>query len=522
MVHVDLSLIDLIAEPLVLLRDSQILACSAGALRILEGTPRAVEDLPPTLQRELRGRLADGSELWGIGPETNEGHLRRLLWEHPDAMLEVSPLGAVSWMNGAATQILGAGLENLLRAVAPGGQPAFTEALRRARAGAGLDATCPFEAQGESLPLRVSFVPHRRPGQILVWLHTSAPAARPQPVEGPLTASLAHDLNNALTVVTSALGEPGQSLGADSELLRLARVALQRAGQLASDLLFLARGPSAGPTEPCLLGEALDEASARLRAAGGGSLRIVGATPALPLWVEADATLVLRLIGLVSELALRGQPPSATLEVELSADPQRIALTFSPEGPATPPLAPARREAGPSLALAMAMAQACQGEVSQRIEEGRLRCRLSLKRSAAQAAPLTAALPLPRSLLLVDDETLVVRSLGRLLRRRGVETVLEAQDSEAALDLLARRPDIELAIFDLMMPGGDGLHLLREAHALRPGLPVVVMSGYARADQRLACLRAGAAAFLVKPFSLDDLIRALTQARSRPAGAAEA
>jgi len=299
MVHVDLSLIDLIAEPLVLLRDSQILACSAGALRILEGTPRAVEDLPPTLQRELRGRLADGSELWGIGPETNEGHLRRLLWEHPDAMLEVSPLGAVSWMNGAATQILGAGLENLLRAVAPGGQPAFTEALRRARAGAGLDATCPFEAQGESLPLRVSFVPHRRPGQILVWLHTSAPAARPQPVEGPLTASLAHDLNNALTVVTSALGEPGQSLGADSELLRLARVALQRAGQLASDLLFLARGPSAGPTEPCLLGEALDEASARLRAAGGGSLRIVGATPALPLWVEADATLVLRLIGLL-------------------------------------------------------------------------------------------------------------------------------------------------------------------------------------------------------------------------------
>lgn len=522
MVHVDLSLIDLVAEPLVLLRDSQILACSAGALRMLEGTPRAVDDLPPTLRRELRGRLADGSELWGIGPETNEDNLRRLLWEHPDAMVEVGALGAVSWMNPAATQLLG-GLENLLQAIAPDGRAAFTEALGRAWSGGGLDATCPVETLGESLPLRVSFVPQRRPGQILVWLHAAASASRLQPPEGPLTASLAHDLNNALTVVTSALGEPGQSLGADTELLRMAQAALRRAGQLCADLLFLARGPTTTPSEPCALAEVLEEASGRLRAAGGSPLRLVGAPLTQPLWVEADAALVQRVISLLAELSLRGLPASTPLELELNADAQRVTLSLGPEGPAALSAGGAGREAlpSPTLALALAMAQACPGELSPRLEEGRRRYRLSLRRSAAQAAP-PAALPLPRALLLVDDETLVVRSLGRLLRRRGVETVLEAHNAAAALDLLARRPDIELAIFDLMMPGGDGLHLLTEARALRPGLPVVVMSGYARADQRLACLRAGAAAFLVKPFSLDDLIRALTQARSRPAGAAEA
>jgi two-component system cell cycle sensor histidine kinase/response regulator CckA len=108
--------------------------------------------------------------------------------------------------------------------------------------------------------------------------------------------------------------------------------------------------------------------------------------------------------------------------------------------------------------------------------------------------------------LLVEDEAPVRAFAARALRLNGF-TVLEAENAEAALELL-ENPALEVDLFvtDVIMPGLDGPSWVRQALALRPGIPVVFVSGYAED------LLSGEedpipnSVFLPKPFSLKQLI----------------
>ena len=106
------------------------------------------------------------------------------------------------------------------------------------------------------------------------------------------------------------------------------------------------------------------------------------------------------------------------------------------------------------------------------------------------------------SVLIVDDDSAIRFTLQEILTENGYAFV-PAQSGEEALDRLS---EVDAIITDLVMPGMDGLELLRRARAIDSDLPVIVMT--ARGSERIAveATKAGAYDYLPKPFDVDELM----------------
>ena len=118
--------------------------------------------------------------------------------------------------------------------------------------------------------------------------------------------------------------------------------------------------------------------------------------------------------------------------------------------------------------------------------------------------------------LLVDDEQAVARSSARILERFGYR-VTSFTDPALALEAFRERPDgFELVISDLTMPGLSGLDLAREMLALRPGLSVILMSGYVDEDAVARAHALGVREVLLKPVmpnQLAETVRAVVSGK---------
>jgi CheY-like chemotaxis protein len=85
----------------------------------------------------------------------------------------------------------------------------------------------------------------------------------------------------------------------------------------------------------------------------------------------------------------------------------------------------------------------------------------------------------PRRILVVDDDPTVRQICMRVLRTAGYDTH-EASDGAAALDFVRKSPDKpHLVLSDIVMPRMNGVQLLEALSVLHPGLPVLLMTGYA-------------------------------------------
>ena len=117
-------------------------------------------------------------------------------------------------------------------------------------------------------------------------------------------------------------------------------------------------------------------------------------------------------------------------------------------------------------------------------------------------------------ILVVDDETIVRESLGDWLKEAGYQ-VLTAEDGYKALEVVEReRPGIMIA--DLVMPGMDGIELMRKAKARQPGIEVIIITAYASIPTAIAAMKEGAYDYIEKPFSPERaelLVEKLSQYR---------
>jgi DNA-binding response OmpR family regulator len=118
-----------------------------------------------------------------------------------------------------------------------------------------------------------------------------------------------------------------------------------------------------------------------------------------------------------------------------------------------------------------------------------------------------------RTILIVEDEADLAASCARLLQRRGWHVEI-AGTREAGLAVIARARRPALALVDRQLPDGDGLEVVRAAIAA--GTPVIMVSGFGSAGTRQLALDEGAAAFLAKPFSIQELLELVRSILGEP------
>lgn len=118
-----------------------------------------------------------------------------------------------------------------------------------------------------------------------------------------------------------------------------------------------------------------------------------------------------------------------------------------------------------------------------------------------------------RRILLVDDEASLRMLLRRYLERDGY-LVVEAVDGADALQRLAEQP-FDLAVIDIMMPRVDGFDLVRQIRS-QSDLPVIILTGRGEESSRVAGLELGADDYMVKPFSMPELVARVRARLRRP------
>jgi DNA-binding response OmpR family regulator len=117
----------------------------------------------------------------------------------------------------------------------------------------------------------------------------------------------------------------------------------------------------------------------------------------------------------------------------------------------------------------------------------------------------------PRSsgerILIVEDEPGIVDFLQRGLSGAGFEVTCAKDGIEG--ERLATTESYDAMVLDLLLPGRSGLEIMQSVRRVRPLLPVIILSALGELDDRLTGLEAGAVDYMVKPFSVAELIARL-------------
>jgi EAL domain-containing protein (putative c-di-GMP-specific phosphodiesterase class I) len=112
--------------------------------------------------------------------------------------------------------------------------------------------------------------------------------------------------------------------------------------------------------------------------------------------------------------------------------------------------------------------------------------------------------------LLVDDDPLILSLFGRVLRGAGY-AVQELDDARCVADMLTRQR-FDVVLTDLIMPGMDGIGVLKAIRAVHPEVPVVLLTGQGSFDSAVKAVEFGALRYLTKPVDLDTLVKVVDQA----------
>jgi CheY-like chemotaxis protein len=133
------------------------------------------------------------------------------------------------------------------------------------------------------------------------------------------------------------------------------------------------------------------------------------------------------------------------------------------------------------------------------------------RRTAVKSSGLEAG---SGTVLVVDDEPMVLAFVEQALKRLGYQ-VLTAVDGRQACEVYSSRSQqIDMVLLDMVMPGTTGLEACRRLREINPNVKVILSSGYSSGEVVREARLAGAVGFIGKPYSLEELSRALRRPES--------
>ena len=416
-----------------------------------------------------------------------------------------------------------------------------------------------WRADGTSFPADLSSYPMLRDGTVVGSVVTftdiaerkarEAQLVQSQKLEvvGQLTGSIAHDFNNLLAIILANLQALDERLGdgADGEIGEIlddATSAARDGASLTRRLLAFSRRQ---PLEPQWVDlDLFVQHTARfLRRVAGQGIALVVKRDGGPLPVRVDRQQLENVLLNLAINARDAMPNGGTLTIgvgrqivgsegaslpALSPGAHAI-VSVSDTGVGMSPEAvrravepfystkPLGKGSGLGLSTALGFAQQSGGDLQISSEPGR-GTTVSLflpqvpqepsddgRRGASPKRPGD-----PATVLVVDDERRMRRLARRTLSELGCQ-VLEAESAAAAADLLEKDVSVDLLFTDVVMPGGeiDGRNLGQWARRERPGLKVLLTSGFPRAVWEDGATGDEWLPFLKKPYSKEELQEAV-------------
>ena len=118
-----------------------------------------------------------------------------------------------------------------------------------------------------------------------------------------------------------------------------------------------------------------------------------------------------------------------------------------------------------------------------------------------------------KSILIVDDDTGITETLEDILKTFNIHT-LTANSGSQAIELF-KEHNIDLILMDIKMPGMNGVEVLKQIKAIRPEIPVIMMTAYTMHDLVAESLREGAFLVLNKPFKIKYLLKIIEKASQK-------
>ncbi|MEW5995779.1 MAG: response regulator, partial [Candidatus Zixiibacteriota bacterium] len=115
--------------------------------------------------------------------------------------------------------------------------------------------------------------------------------------------------------------------------------------------------------------------------------------------------------------------------------------------------------------------------------------------------------------LIVDDESIVLSLVRDALEDENYEILTAARSLEALKILKAEK--IDLVVTDIRMPDMNGIDMVRKARSIQPDIGVIFMTGYANLNSAKDAIKQGALDYILKPFELDEIRRAVNKAAQK-------
>ena len=404
---------------------------------------------------------------------------------------------------------------------------------------------------GRSITVLMNVTPIRFDGggveSVVVTMQDLGPLEELERQRAEFLSMVSHELRAPLSSVkglaATALGDSQVADPAEvREFFRIIEQQADRMNGLIRDLLDVGRidtGTLSVNPEPADVAALMDQARNTFLSSGARHVLNLDLPAALPP-VMADERRIVQVLSNLFSNAARHSPESCPIRVAAEHVGAEVAISVSDEGSGVAPERLPRlfrkhsavdddggargRGTGLGLAICKGLVEAHGGRIRAESPGPGQGTRVTFTLPVVDEAGGGASLRRTRrpgdgrertGILVVDDDPLTLRYVRDTLNAAGYAPTVTGDPRELARLIKTRRP--QLVVLDLMLPGMDGIELMETVPELAD-IPVIFLSAYGRDETIVRALGAGAADYIVKPFSPTELtarVRAALRKRGR-------